>query len=58
MEICRFAAADGAILTADFIGREYTIARSLARQMGGDILLQSEPGVRTVFTVKLRRWRD
>lgn len=39
-------------------GLGLTIARSLARQMGGDILLQSEPGVRTVFTVKLRRWRD
>ncbi|MFG6323623.1 MAG: sensor histidine kinase [Lachnospiraceae bacterium] len=39
-------------------GLGLTIARNLARQMGGDILLQSEPGVRTVFTVKLRRWGD
>lgn len=39
-------------------GLGLTIARSLARQMGGDILLQSEPGVRTVFAVKLRRRRD
>lgn len=36
-------------------GLGLTIARNLARQMGGDILLQSEPGVRTVFTVKLQR---
>lgn len=35
-------------------GLGLTIARNLARQMGGDLLLQSEPGVRTVFTVKLR----
>lgn len=39
-------------------GLGLTIARNLARQMGGDILLQSEPGVRTVFTVKLRRWGE
>ncbi len=39
-------------------GLGLTIARNLARQMGGDILLQSEPGLRTVFTVKLRRWGD
>lgn len=39
-------------------GLGLTIARNLARQMGGDILLQSEPGVRTVFTVKLQRYQD
>lgn len=37
-------------------GLGLTIARNLANQMGGDILLHSEPGVRTVFTVQLRRW--
>ncbi len=37
-------------------GLGLTIARNLARQMGGDLLLQSQPGVRTVFTVKLRRY--
>ena len=35
-------------------GLGLTIARKLARQMGGDILLESEPSIRTVFTVKLR----
>ena len=37
-------------------GLGLTIARNLVRQMGGDLLLQSQPGVRTVFTVKLRRY--
>ncbi len=36
-------------------GLGLTIARNLARQMGGDILLESEPGRRTVFTVVLKK---
>lgn len=36
-------------------GLGLTIAKNLANQMGGDVLLESEPGVRTVFTVRLMR---
>ena len=36
-------------------GLGLTIAKNLARQMGGDILLESEPGVKTVFTVRLKK---
>lgn len=37
-------------------GLGLTIVRNLAKQMGGDILLESEPDVRTVFTVKLKKY--
>lgn len=37
-------------------GLGLTIAKNLAMQMWGDIFLDSEPGVRTVFTVKLKRY--
>ena len=37
-------------------GLGLTIARNLANQMGGDVTLESQPGVQTVFTVRLRRW--
>lgn len=36
-------------------GLGLTIARNLAWQMGGDITLESIPGVRTTFTIKLRK---
>ena len=36
-------------------GLGLTIARDLARQMGGEITLRSEPHVKTVFTVRLVR---
>lgn len=39
-------------------GLGLTIARNLARQMGGDIMLKSDPEVQTRFTVKLQRYLD
>ena len=36
-------------------GLGLTIAKNLARQMGGDLLLESEPGRKTVFTVRLQK---
>lgn len=37
-------------------GLGLTIARHLARQMGGDIFLDSTPHVKTTFTVRLKRF--
>lgn len=37
-------------------GLGLTIAKNLAVQMGGDIILESEPGVRTVFTLRLKKF--
>lgn len=39
-------------------GLGLTIAKNLAGQLGGDILLESEPYVKTVFTVKLKKFLD
>jgi signal transduction histidine kinase len=36
-------------------GLGLTIAKNLANQLGGDITLESEPNVKTVFTVQLRK---
>ena len=36
-------------------GLGLTIAKNLANQLGGDIVLESEPYVKTVFTVQLRK---
>lgn len=36
-------------------GLGLTIARGLARQLGGDIILESEPYVKTLFTLKLKK---
>ena len=36
-------------------GLGLTIAKKLAEQMGGNLTLESDPSVRTVFTVSLKR---
>lgn len=37
-------------------GLGLTIARNLAHRLGGEIILESEPDIRTIFTVKLQRF--
>ena len=37
-------------------GLGLTIAKNLANNLGGDIFLDSEPKVKTVFTVKLKKF--
>ncbi len=37
-------------------GLGLTIAQTLAHQLGGEIILESEPNVKTMFTVKLRKF--
>lgn len=60
---CRDSVFERLYTTEDSRNREIqgnglglTIARNLARQMGGDVVLESEPGVKTVFTVKLKKF--
>ena len=36
-------------------GLGLTIAKNLTEQLGGELLLESEPNIRTTFTVKLRK---
>ncbi|MCM1387666.1 MAG: ATP-binding protein, partial [Bacillus sp. (in: Bacteria)] len=38
-------------------GLGLTIAKNLAIQLGGDILLDSEPNVKTIFTLKLKKFK-
>lgn len=37
-------------------GLGLTIAKNLVNQLGGELTLSSEPGIRTVFTVKLKKF--
>ena len=37
-------------------GLGLTIAKNLALSMGGELTLESLPGIRTTFTVRLKRW--
>lgn len=37
-------------------GLGLTIAKNLVNQLGGELALNSEPGIRTVFTVKLKKF--
>ena len=50
-----FTAEDSRSSQVQGNGLGLTIARNLARRLGGDITLRSEPGVETVFTVTLKR---
>lgn len=38
-------------------GLGLTIAKNLANQLGGDLILDSEPNVKTTFTVKLKKFK-
>lgn len=38
----------------DYITKPFSVVEVLARQLGGDILLESTPHVKTVFTLRLR----
>ena len=51
-----FMAEDSRSQAASGNGLGLTIAQNLAQQMGGEILLKSEPSVKTVFTVKLKKF--
>lgn len=39
-------------------GLGLTIAKNLAKQLGGDIFLDSEPNIKTTFTIKLKKFTE